>query len=42
MEITTSKTIQDIPKEMQHIVPYINELHRLMNEDLENECDVVK
>lgn len=38
----TYKTISDMPKEMQHILPDIDELQKLMNEDLENECNIEK
>ena len=31
-----------MPKEMQHILPDIDELQKLMNEDLENECNIEK
>lgn len=42
MGVATYKTISDMPKEMQHILPDIDELQKLMNEDLENECNIEK
>lgn len=42
MGVATYKTISDMPKEMQHILPDIGELQKLMDEDLENECDIEK
>ncbi len=42
MGVATYKTISDMPKEMQHILPDIDELQKLMNEDLENEYNIEK